>query len=75
MELPMINEGRHYHSSCSFNDQFIYIFGGIQNQNKKYSGSVERMIFSTTKFNNPWEKLNLQQMPSLSLGSKAISAR
>jgi N-acetylneuraminic acid mutarotase len=29
MELQNINEGRHYHSSCNFENKFIYIFGGI----------------------------------------------
>ena len=29
IEMPMIKEGRHYHSSCNFNNKFIYVFGGI----------------------------------------------
>ena len=31
IELPKINEGRHYHSSCHFNHKFVYVFGGIHN--------------------------------------------
>jgi hypothetical protein len=29
IDLQNINEGRHYHSSCNFQNQFVYIFGGI----------------------------------------------
>jgi N-acetylneuraminic acid mutarotase len=72
MELSKINEGRHYHSSCNINDQFIFIFGGIQNQNKKYSSSIERMQFSLTNFNNPWDKISLSEVPSINM---SITAR
>ena len=43
IELSNINEGRHYHSSTNFNHKFIFVFGGIQNQTKKYSSSIERL--------------------------------
>jgi N-acetylneuraminic acid mutarotase len=72
MELSKINEGRHYHSSCNINDQYIYIFGGIQNQNKKYSSSIERMQFSISNFSYPWEKIVLNDVPSI---SQSITAR
>ena len=62
MELARINEGRHYHSTCNMNNKFVYIFGGIQNSNKKYSSSIERMKFSTMNFNFTWEKLNMSAM-------------
>lgn len=72
MELSQINEGRHYHSSCNFNNKFIYIFGGIQNANKKYSASFERMQFSLTNFNHKWEKINVNQIKD---PTNMISAR
>jgi hypothetical protein len=28
-DLPYMNTGRYFHSSCSFNNQYVYIFGGI----------------------------------------------
>jgi hypothetical protein len=29
IQMPQLKEGRHYHSSCNFNNKFIYVFGGI----------------------------------------------
>ena len=59
LELPRINDGRHYHSSCHFGHKFVYIFGGIQNSNKKYSGSIERLAFDLTNLQRPWDRVNL----------------
>jgi N-acetylneuraminic acid mutarotase len=67
LELPRINEGRHYHSSCHFNHKFIYVFGGIQNSNKKYSNSIEKFSFDIENYQNRyWERVNLSkvQMPA-----------
>ena len=72
MELAQINEGRHYHSSTNFNNKFVYVFGGIQNANKKYSASFERMQFSLTNFNYKWERIVIN--PSSDLNSM-ITAR
>jgi hypothetical protein len=41
IELSMINNDRHYHSSCSFDSAAIYIFGGISNS--KYLNTIERL--------------------------------
>ena len=41
-DLPNLNEGRHYHSSCSFRDRFVYLFCGISNTTKKYCNSIEK---------------------------------
>jgi hypothetical protein len=54
MELAQLSEGRHYHSSSNFNNKYVYVFGGIQNANKKYSASFERLQFSVTNFSNTW---------------------
>ena len=41
-ELPDLNTGRHYHSSCGMSDRFIYVFCGIANSTRKYINSIER---------------------------------
>ena len=28
-EMPMMREGRYYHASCSFNNEWVYVFCGI----------------------------------------------
>lgn len=41
-EVPVLNEGRHYHASCSFKERWVYVFCGISNASKKYINSIER---------------------------------
>ena len=41
-DLPSLNYGRHYHSSCTLGNQFIYVFAGISSETKKYFNSIER---------------------------------
>ena len=75
LELSSLNMGRHYHSSTNFNNQFVYVFGGILNQTKKYTNTVERLKFSRTDFNSPWERMQIDQ-PHLYLNpTDIISAR
>jgi len=38
----MIN-GRHYHASCEFNNEFGFVFAGISNVSKRYISSIERI--------------------------------
>ena len=58
----MIQDGRHYHSSCHFNHKFVYVFGGIQNFNKKYSNSIERLRFDINNLSaNSWEKVDFSK--------------
>ena len=59
MELSDINTGRHYHSSCNFDNKFIYLFGGIKNADKKYVNSIERLSFSMDNFMNKWDQINM----------------
>ena len=54
-----MQEGRHYHSSCNLSHKFVYVFGGIQNSNKKYSNTVERLKFEGSQSLN-WELLNMR---------------
>ena len=50
-----MNEGRHYHASCSFQDRFVYVFCGISNATKKYINTIERMDNSLKK---QWELIS-----------------
>ena len=43
IELAQMNQARHYHSSCSFQCKWIYVFCGISNQTKKYLNTIERL--------------------------------
>ena len=52
-ELPDLNIGRHYHSSCSFRDQFLFVFCGIANSTRKYINSIEK--YDHSKRNQKWE--------------------
>ena len=76
IDLQNINEGRHYHSSANFENQFVYIFGGIQNASKKYSNSIERLKFSMSTIQTArWEKINMNDPGLYSGGSVPIAAR
>lgn len=50
MELQKINNGRHYHSSCSFENSYVYIFCGISNQSKKYLNTIEKLAVNLSNF-------------------------
>jgi len=55
-EMPDLNVGRHYHSSCGFKEQSVYVFCGIANQTKKYINSIERY---DTSNRNKWTLINV----------------
>ena len=59
MELSDINTGRHYHSSCTFDNKFVFLFGGIKNSDKKYVNSIEKLSFTMNNFMNKWEPINM----------------
>lgn len=42
-ELPLMQNGRHYHASCEFNNEWVYVFAGISNVTKRYINSIERL--------------------------------
>jgi hypothetical protein len=63
--------GRHYHSSCSFKNNSVYVFCGISNETKKYLNTVERMNINTldlasSAVRNQWESLVIQDQAILS---------
>lgn len=41
--LPLMINGRHYHASCEFNNEWAYVFAGISNVSKRYIASIERL--------------------------------
>jgi len=55
-ELPDLNIGRHYHSSCSFYDKSVYVFCGIANNTRKYINHIERYDHSNR---NKWHLIEL----------------
>lgn len=59
LEVASLNEGRHYHSSCHFGNRWVFVFGGIQNQSKKYSNTIERLSFDLGA-QKSWELLNVK---------------
>lgn len=60
---PSMNHGRYYHSSCVFNNRWIYVFAGIDIKTKRYFNSIERL---DTNFNSDapasWEIID-SEMP------------
>jgi hypothetical protein len=76
MELQNLNEGRHYHSCANFENSFMYIFGGIQNQSKKYSNTIERLNFSLKGIATAkWVKIQIGDPSFYNPGQQPISAR
>lgn len=57
-EMPDLNVGRHYHSSCSFEDKCVFVFCGIANQTRKYINSIERYNHIGKK---SWTLININQ--------------
>ena len=41
-EIPSLNIGRHYHSSTSMNNRYVYVFCGIAQSDREYCNSIER---------------------------------
>ena len=61
-DMPDLNVGRHYHSSCTFDDKMVYVFCGIANHTRKYVNSIERYDHSNRL---KWHmiELNLRVFP------------
>mmetsp|Transcript_10067 Transcript_10067/g.15395 ORF Transcript_10067/g.15395 Transcript_10067/m.15395 type:complete len:165 (-) Transcript_10067:202-696(-) len=55
-ELPDMNVGRHYHSSCAFTEKSVYVFCGIANHTRKYINSIERYDHTNR---NKWHLIEL----------------
>lgn len=58
-DIPELNEGRHYHASCTFNDRYVYVFCGISSIAKKnYCNTIEIFDNDTKR---PWELVKVAQ--------------
>ena len=57
----MIN-GRHYHASCEFNNEWAYVFAGISNVTKRYISSIERLNVKQclNNLNALWEEIEVR---------------
>jgi hypothetical protein len=45
-DLPKLNTKRHYHSSCVFENSSLFVFCGINNDNRSYVNTIERLDIS-----------------------------
>jgi len=57
-EMPDLNTGRHYHSTCTFSDRWIYVMCGIANKTKKYINSIEKYDHNDKK---KWVQIELNK--------------
>lgn len=53
-DMPPLNQGRHYHASCSFKDRWVFVFCGIANVGKKYVNTIERY---DQNMRGPWSMI------------------
>ena len=70
-QLPKLNSGRYYHSSCSFNDSKVFVFCGLESLSKKYLDSIECLdmnkraegwqVFQIKQENAAWPLLSARQ--------------
>ena len=56
-EIPNMNVGRHYHSSCTYNERFVFVFCGIAQSGKKYCNSIER--YDSQNRSDSWVVINV----------------
>jgi N-acetylneuraminic acid mutarotase len=56
-ELPDLNTGRYYHSSCSFNESKVFVFCGIEHMTKKYLDTIEFLNLSEKELG--WQKFEV----------------
>lgn len=56
-DMPNLNVGRHYHSSCAFNESTVYVFCGIAQSGKKYCNSIESININNKQA--VWQVINV----------------
>ena len=59
-ELANVNEGRYRHSSCHFNNRFIYIFSGRSSESHRQINSIESFDFDKDRNEQKWTTANLE---------------
>ena len=62
--LPQLNQGRHYHASCEFNNEYVYVFCGISNTTRRYMSTVERVNVkhAIQNLNTMWEVIEVRDI-------------
>ena len=60
-DLPMLNNGRYYHSSCSFNQSKVFVFCGLCATSKKYLESIEMLDVGARA--NEWINFEIKFKP------------
>lgn len=60
-DLPKLNTKRHYHSSCAFENSSVFVFCGINCDNRQYVNTMERLDISMFHQNviTHWEVFNI----------------
>lgn len=56
-EVPNLNVGRHYHSSCTFAERFVFVFCGIAQSGKRYCNSIEK--YDSQHRQDSWTVINV----------------
>ena len=60
-DLPELNNGRYYHSSCTFNQKQVFVFCGLCTTSKKYLDTIEVLDFSTNA--TQWQMFEIKLKP------------
>ena len=45
IDLPDMNQGRFYHSSCSFNGRLVFVLGGKEQRSQYFTNSLDCLDF------------------------------
>lgn len=57
-----MNHGRYYHSTCAFENRWIYAFAGVQSKTKTYFNSIERLDTQESVGQTAWELIDVSEM-------------
>lgn len=68
-DLPNMIIKRHYHSSCAFRGESVFVFCGIHNETRAYINDIEQLDLSMISSNlvNAWQKYQINSSPALKL--------
>ena len=80
----MMIHGRHYHASCEFNSEWVYVFAGISNVSKRYIPTIERLNVKSqlNNLNTMWQEVEIKNefgqvkpiQPRQGLGAAQLNA-
>ena len=60
--LPLMINGRHYHATCEFNNEWVYVVAGISNLTKRYIATIERLNVKQclNNLNSLWQEVEVR---------------